>query len=123
MEEARDDLGDFSPAISTIGKPSSKYSGEGVRGVAGPYEEMEFRPSIEESLSLNKSLMNFALELKLSKLSASDTSSLSSTTIVLMSISCFLVCQPRVGCFLESSISDVPSIDVALDMGRIECPL
>ena len=121
IENARNERGDFSPAISTAAKPSSRYSGVGVRGVAGPYDEMELRPSMDESLSLSRSLMNLALELRLSKLSASDTSpSRSSTTMVRISMFCFLDCQPCIDFCLASSPSESPSIDVALEAGRCE---
>jgi hypothetical protein len=79
------------------------YSGDGVRGVGGPYDTIECLPSIDdESLSLNMSLMNFALYVKLSKLSASDTS-LSSSAIGLIIMFCFLACHPCAGLFRESS--------------------
>jgi hypothetical protein len=78
---------------------------------------------MDESLSLSRSLMNLALELKLSKLSASDTSSFSSSTIVRMRMFSFLVAQPGAGFFLESSTSDVASIEVALEIGRAKLAL
>jgi hypothetical protein len=89
-------------------------------------EFIEFRPSENvESLSLSISNMNLAREFKLSKLSASDTSSGSSTVrrSMLSFRDCLdcLDCQPLwlTGFRRWSSTSDSPSIDVAFDTGRL----